>query len=130
MLSREDSLLAQLGLQELIVQRQQRANNIGSLYEMAFEVKGVRESRPRRSISILAGDRLGLASVEEGSKIFGVKLEMDIDLCRLGRWGWNRNDRWYQRRNQGEECGVIRCGFLRALAIVVNWMVNNEKETG
>lgn len=104
---REDSFLTQLGIHELIERKRLLRANTESLYEMPFESKGIRKTRPQRMIGITVGV---LGFVEKASKVFGVELEMDIDLSRLGRGGWNWSDRWYQRRNQGKECVEMHCG--------------------
>ena len=70
-----------------------------SMFEMRFEAKGVRKTRPQKSFGIVVGVCLGLASVEEPSKVFGIELKMDINFSRLGQCGWSWSDRWYQHRN-------------------------------
>lgn len=54
---------------------------------MPFETKGIRKRRSYL-FGIIVGILLGLAFVEGAGNIFGVELEMDVDLSRLGQCRW------------------------------------------
>lgn len=71
------------GAYKMIVYSRPRNENFESLFEMTFEAKGVTKTRPRQRFGIIVGACLGLASVEESSKVFGLELKMDINSSRL-----------------------------------------------